>query len=293
MYGQLVINGVIAGGTYALVGVGFGLILYTGRFFHVAHGGIILIAPYVAYALAHLALWPPYVAGAIGVVAAAAAGALVELVLYRPLRDRSTSPTGLFIASLGVLIILQNALGLGFGNDVITVRTEPSILAISIAGGRITIIQLGIILSSLGLAALTWTLLRLTNLGKMLRAVGDDRDLAEIRGISAPLISMVAVVLGSGLGGVAALLVGHDVGAVPSTSFQLLFMGFIVAIGGGMNSIGGMVLIAFSLGVAREMVGWLFPTQWQDAFVYFILAGLLVLRPQGILGTRKGMRSWL
>ena len=111
MYSQLLVNGLIAGSIYALVALGFGLIYSTTRFFHFAHAAIFTTGAYLAYSgwLLGLSL---YIAIPLAVIGTSILGALLEVGVYRPLRRKGASSLILLLASLGLLIVIQNAISI-------------------------------------------------------------------------------------------------------------------------------------------------------------------------------------
>lgn len=124
MLPQLLANGLIAGTVYALVALGFGLIYFTARFFHFAHGAVYAVGAYLTYAcwLSGLSL---YAAIPLAVMGTSILGALLDIGIYRPLslRRRGASSLILLIASLGLFTVIQNLISLVFGDDTKTIRS--------------------------------------------------------------------------------------------------------------------------------------------------------------------------
>ena len=122
MLPQLFVNGLIAGGIYSLVALGFGLIYSTTRFFHFAHGAVYAVGAYLTYAcwLFGLSL---YIAIPLAIIGTSILGALLDIGIYRPLRQRGASSLILLIASLGLFTVIQNLISLVFGDDTKTIRS--------------------------------------------------------------------------------------------------------------------------------------------------------------------------
>src|SRR3990172_4346139 len=110
MLPQLFVNGLIAGGVYSLVALGFTLIYSTARFFHFAHGAVYAWGAYLVYALGVLAEMPLALAIPLALAALAALGAAMEAAIYRPLRARGASALVLLLVSLGLFVILQSTI---------------------------------------------------------------------------------------------------------------------------------------------------------------------------------------
>ncbi|MDJ0532374.1 MAG: branched-chain amino acid ABC transporter permease [Xenococcaceae cyanobacterium MO_207.B15] len=289
MWSQILLNALIAGSTYSLVGIGFSLIFSPARFFHMAHGGIITVAGYLVYAMAVLFKLNHSLSIFIALFLAAILGSVMELLVFRRLRQQKGSGTIQLIASLGILVVLQNLISLVFGDDVMVLNPGVVKEGLQIGAARITDVQLGIVLTNIVVFLLISFLLHRTKIGWMIRAVTDDAELAQIFGISVELVILLPFFIGSAIAGIAGILIAYDIGLTPLLGFQALFMGVVAAISGGITSPTGTMLAGLLLGIIMQISAWLLPTQWQEAIAFTILLLFLLLRPQGLLG--KPLRS--
>jgi len=280
---QLFVEGLFAGSVYALIALGFGLIYSTTRVFHFAHAAIYTAAAYLAYSGGLLGL-KLYVAIPLAVILASMLGGLLEIVVYRPLRKKEASPVILLLASLGLLIVIQNAISLLFGDGAKSIRGSAVSEGLAIFEARITAIQVGIMISSVLLLALCWAFIKYSNKGKAMAAVANDPELARIVGIELDQVILFTFVLGSALAAIASILISFDTDMTPTMGFDALLMGVVAAIVGGIGSIPGAFLGGLLVGMAQHLGVWKLPTQWQDAIVFGILIIFLLLRPQGLLG---------
>jgi branched-chain amino acid transport system permease protein len=281
---QILTNGIIAGSIYALVALGFGLIYSTARFFHIAHGAIYTASAYTAYTFSVLLGWHPASGILFGVVAGTALGALMEISVYRVLRRFGSSAVVLLIASLGMLVCIQNAISTVFGDRPRVLRFGEVEEGLLIPGAHITKIQMTIVVVSLLLSTGTWVLLRGSRFGRMLRAVAGDRELASAYGINTDKTILVTFLLGSALASIAGVLIGMDTNLTPAMGFNALLMGIVAAIVGGVGSVPGSFIGGLFIGLAQHLGVWKLPTHWQDAIVFTILILFLLLRPQGFFG---------
>jgi len=286
MAAQLVLNGFLAGSVYALVALGFGLIYRVTKFFHFAHGAVYAAGAYLAFALAALAGLPLPVAFPGAVAGATLLGMGMEWAVYRPLRKRRSSSLVLLLASLGLYTVLQNVISLGFGDDTKTLRTWPVREGLAILGARVTPIQVAIFCASLCLFAATWAVVSRTRVGKALRAVANDPELALVSGIDSDRVILWAFGIGSGLAAVAGILVSLDVDMTPTMGMNALMMGVVALIIGGANSLPGAALGALLLGLAQHLGVWKIPSEWQDSIAFGVLLVFLLFRPQGMLGRK-------
>jgi len=283
MLPQLLVNGLIAGGIYSLVALGFGLIYSTTRFFHFAHGAVYAVGAYLTYAcwLSGMSL---YAAIPLAVIGTSILGALLDIGIYRPLRQKGASSLILLIASLGLFTVIQNLISLVFGDDTKTIRSGTVTEGLPLFGARITPIQIAIIIVSALLILLCWILMKRTKVGKAMRAVANDPELARVVGIEPDRVILFTFALGSALAAVAAILISLDTDMTPMMGFYALLMGVVAVIAGGVGSIPGAALGGLLVGMAQHLGVWKIPTQWQDTIVFLILIFFLLFRPQGFLG---------
>lgn len=286
MVSQLLLNGLIAGSVYALVAVSFSLIYRTVRFFHFAHGGIYTAGAYLCFTFYSSLRFSFFLAVICAVLLTAALGAGMDVLIYRPMRARHVSSIVLLIVSLGLLIISQNLVSLIFGDATKSLRTFVA-QTYNIGGARITSIQLIIIAMSVAVCALTWLLLQFSYLGRLMRAVANDSELCRVVGVRNDRVIIMVFAIGSAITAGAAVLVSLDTDMTPTMGFGALFMGVVAAIIGGVESMPGAALGAIFVGLIQQLAAWKLPTQWQDAIVFVILIGFLVLRPQGLLGKKR------
>lgn len=290
MHAQLLVNALASGAGYALVAVSFGLIYRVVHFFHIAHGAVYTLAAYCALVCVTILGWPLAAAAVVAVVAAAGIGIGLELLIYRPLRRRNSSDAALLLASLGLLIVLQNVVSLVFGDETRSMRHGDVAAGIEVIGARITIVQLTILLVSPILTGALWAWLRFGRYGKYVRAVADDPKLSTIVGVPADRVFVVVFAVGSALVAVIAVLNGLDTDLTPLMGFRVILMGIVAAIIGGIGSIPGAFLGGMVIGVLESWGAWVLPSQWQDTTVFVVLVVFLLVRPQGVLGRplRKG-----
>jgi len=281
---QIVANAVITAGSYLLVGLGFSLIYTTCRFFHLAHAVVLTAAAYSTFVL-HVWLGLPLSISVAGAVAlTAAVGVSMELGIYRPLRKRQGSSSELLVASLGVYVSIQALLTLLFGAGTRTFR-DGEIASVSLLWSvRVTRPQIAVLVASVGaLSAISLFLYR-TKLGKTVRAVASDPDLAVVYGVNVNRCFVSVFALGSAIGAVAGILVGFDGDVTPTMGFRILVMSVVALIVGGIGSIRGLALGCLLLALSQHLTAWWFSSRWQDGIVFVIFISFLLWRPQGILG---------
>jgi branched-subunit amino acid ABC-type transport system permease component len=213
-------------------------------------------------------------------------GCMMEWFVYQPLRKRGATSTILLLASLGLYIVLQNLVSMIFGDDTKSIRTWPVIEGNEILGARITDIQIIVIASSLLLVTIVGLWLSRTKTGKAMRAVANNKELANISGINSDKIILLSFAIGSALAGVAGILVALDVDMTPTMGMNALMMGVVAMIVGGVGSIWGIAFGALLLALAQNLGVWYISSQWQDAIAFAILLIFLHFKPEGFLGKK-------
>ena len=286
MINQLILNGIIAGSVYTLVAVGFAVIYRTVRFFHFAHGVVFTAGAYFTYLFKAWLGWPVIVAIPVSIGLCAVLGMMMEIFVYRPLRHKESSALILLLASLGIYIVLQNIISMIFGDDTKTIRSGIVKEGINLLGARITPVQITIICVSLLLVLACFLFLKYTKIGRSMRAVANNPELARVTGINSDSVVFWTFAIGSALAGIAGILVALDVDMTPTMGMNALMMGVAAMIIGGVESIPGVALGALLLGMAQHLGVWKISSQWQDAIAFAILLVFLLFRPQGFLGKR-------
>src|SRR6185503_4666570 len=169
-------------------------------------------------------------------------GILIELCVYRFLRRAGSSSLILFLSSLAVVIIIQNAIGMIFGSEIQVAQRQVEQGDLQIIGVKFTSLQAIASVVTIFIFSITWAFLRFTLTGKKMRAIANDPDLAEIIGIRRDRILLVAIAIGSSLAGIAGFLICYDTAVNPTSGFGVLLIGITAAIVGGIDNIPGTML---------------------------------------------------
>lgn len=278
---QLAVAGIINGSGYALLGVSFGLILgVTGRF-HYAFALVFTIAAYVTSLLISSAAVPWPLAMAAGLAAAVVAGVACERVVYRPLAARSgaVSLLTVFIASLGITIA---------GTNVITLLWSSTSRAIDafaihpmhLGSVTFTSLELTMVIVFWALIAALAAGLRYLNLGRQIKAVRSNPELARTAGIEPNRINLWVFAIGSLLCGVTAILLGMRFAVNPAMGTRPVVFAFVVAFLGGTGSSPLRVgLAGLLLGLVESLSQLWVEPQWSSLVVFSVLFLYVALRP--------------
>jgi len=281
---DLLIGGSAAGALYALMALGLVLIYKTTDVVNFGHGDMAVISTFVAYALAIQAGWPLPIA-VIGAVAfAGALGALVELTVMRPARDRQASVLGLVVATLGLALIINGLAGIIWGHDV---KSFPYLLTgppLAVAGLLIPLDQLVNLGVGVTLAAVLYAFFRYSALGVAMRAAISNRTAARLMGIPVNRVFVLSWTMGVALGAVAGMLATPALFLEPNRMVDLLIKGFAAAVLGGFTSLPGAVVGGLSVGILENLVGAYISIELKATFAFALIVLVLSVRPEGLLG---------
>jgi branched-chain amino acid transport system permease protein len=280
---QVFSTGLGLAGYYALVAVGFALIFATLRIFHIAHGTVFIVGGYVFFALHRLLGLNVFASAAAGVACAGLAGLAIDKIVYAPVLRRGGGMFSVFIASLGATLIVEAGF-LAWTKGVVAVARTDMMDIVIIEDIAVRIFDIGILALVAATFAALYFWLHRTNTGLEVRALTDNADLAAIVGVDVRHTRNAIFLVASLLAGLAGVLTTYDTGIEPSTGFQILFIGVVAFILGGVRHILlGTLVGAACLGLLTAFAGFFFP-EWIVSATFFIMIVLIIFRPQGILG---------
>jgi branched-chain amino acid transport system permease protein len=282
---QVILSGIVVGGIYALVALGFVVVYRSVTMFNFAQteyytlGGMLFATFLARYQL------PLVLAVLLTMVVAALVGILSERLAFRRLLLLGARPANLIIVSLALAVVLRSVILLIWGTDarqVPTLGNNP----IEIAGLLVTPQQIFILGSTLLVVALLHLFMHRTRLGLALRATASNRTMAGLMGV--PLTSMLALsfALSAGIGALGGILVAPILLAQYSMGQAILVKAFAAAILGGLSNVQGVIVGGLIIGLAENLAGAYLSSAYKDVVAFAVLLGVLALRPSGILGGR-------
>jgi branched-chain amino acid transport system permease protein len=277
---QIILNGLALGGLYCLVAVGLTLVFGVMGIMNFAHGELYMLGAYVlfwTYAFYHV----PFVVGVLlaGLIVGCV-GVLLELTTFRPLRN---VPMMGFVASLGISLILQVSVRTASGAWYKSVPT-PFSQRVDVLGATIDLNRILIIASGIGLLLLLGLFLYRTKAGLELRASAMDREAAALQGISINKSAMLTMLISAGLAGVAGALVAPITTLDTAMGGTIIMKAFLIVIVGGVGSIRGALLIAFTFGFVESYFGTQIDPQLALPIGMIAMLFLLSFKPSGLFG---------
>ena len=279
------INGLSLGSIYALIALGYSMVYGIILLLNFAHGDVIMVGAYMSWFVMNQLGLGPVTAVCATILTCTLLGVVIEKIAYTPLRNAPR--ISLLITAIGVSFFLEYTaeLILGSGAKVIPAYyTNQTFRLGKVPLGLTSIITLAVtVLSMLGLTFLV----QKTKLGKAMRAVSEDKEAAELMGISVNRTITVTFAIGSALAGVAAIFYGAAYTYIrPTTGAMPGIKAFTAAVFGGIGSIPGAMLGGVLLGVIEQLSKTYISTLWADAIVFGVLVAVLVVKPTGLLGKR-------
>lgn len=285
LHPQLVVSGLQSGAVYALVGLGYAIILNSTGLLNFAQGDFLMIGGLVI-AVVYTSWHLPYLVGVIAALAAVAGiGLMAQYVLIRPLRRKKGSVFSMIMVMVAAMIVLEQGAGLVFGKQELPVDSPLPDQAIVLLSDTYILPHTLYLLAGVGsVFVLTYFFYHHTNLGKQMYAVGVDMAAARAIGINVPRANAVAFALGGGVAAAGGILFAPLVGAHWLMGLPLTVKGFVAMVVGGGTRLEGPLVGGLILGVAEVLAFSWISTAYGSALALIVLLVVLVVRPSGLLG---------
>lgn len=277
---QHVVNAVILGSTYALLGIGLTLIFGIMRVVNFTHGELYALGAYAVFFLEVSLGVNFFLALVISVVVGCAVGAAIEFVLLRPLLDADIDTT--MLVMIGAWIVMQNTELLYWGGVSKAVMTPFPEEPLQIGPVFVSWLRLFVLVMALVLIGATYVLINWTKLGKAMRATFQDRDTAALMGVNIKGIYTATFAIGSGLAAAAGALLGPVFLVTPSMGDLASLKAFAIVILGGLGNITGATLGGFILAFVEEIGAGYISSGYRDAMGFLIIIIVLLFKPTGL-----------
>jgi branched-chain amino acid transport system permease protein len=277
---QHLVNALIMGGTYALLGIGLTLIFGIMRIVNFTHGELYAMGAYMMYFFATVMGLNFFVAIAFAIVAGMAMGSFIEFTLLRPKRGADIDTTMLLM--IGAWIVMQNAEHLIWGGIAKSIPSPLPEAPLVIGPVSISWLRVMVLVVSVVLIAATYFLINRTKLGKAMRATFQDGGTAALMGVNVNAIYTTTFALGSGLGAAAGALLGPVFVVTPTMGDLASLKAFAIVILGGLGNITGAAIGGFMLAVAEEIGAGYISSGYRDAMGFLIIIIVLLFKPTGL-----------
>ena len=277
---QLIINGIAVGSILALAAIGLTLTYGILKLSNFAHGDFMTLGAYLTW-LANtggLNIWVSMILGAVGTMVAML---ISEFLLWKPMRDRRASDTTLIIISIGLALFIRNGILLVYGgsNQLYQLPVVPAMQF-----GELRIAYYRVVVVGLAIAAIValHLILQNTKIGKAMRAVADNIDLARVSGINVERVVLWTWIVTGTLTAFAGGMYGLIAVVRPNMGWFLILPMFASVILGGIGNPYGAVAGAFIIGIAQELSVPLLGSEYKLGVALAIMIVILLVRPQGI-----------
>lgn len=277
-----VLNGLALGSLFMILSSGLAMIYGLRGVTNFAHGALYMAGAYIAYSVSnHISFWAALV---IAPVALAFIGAVLELVFFRNLQERSHIEVGL--VTFGIAMVLERLIVILWGERTLAVSAPAGLDGTTSVFGtdyptyRLLVIGIAV---AMALALVWW--IRSSTIGLHIRAASQDLETASILGINVDRVSLVVVCLGAALAGLAGTLAAPYVSVYPAMGAAILINVLIVVVIGGVGSIGGAMIAGMALGILQT-VGSVWIPSLSVLIPYAALVVVLLWRPTGLAGKR-------
>lgn len=286
-YLNLAISGAVQGMIIALAALAVSLSFAVARFPNAATGDIMTLGAYTAVIVQAAAAGSLVVGSIAAMLVTVALSVACFLLVFRKLADRPLVAS--LIASIGIAFFLRSTLTLFLGFDQYVFRV-PIMRAMNLSGVRILPIDLWLAGISAFVLAGVFALLFLTPLGRRMRAVAADSNLARASGIRSGQVMITLWAIVGLLSAIAGIMVGIKTVVTPELGWDLLLPAFAAAILGGIGSPVGAVIAAVGLGIVQELSTPLVGFTYKIALAFVALIAVLIVRPQGLFGQAERVR---
>jgi len=285
---QTGLNGLSLGAIYALGAVGLTLVYGILKLVNFAHGDFLTFGAYMAY-LVNVTWGVPLVVAVFWAMAMTALlGVFFERILWGPMRAKRAGLLQLLLMSIGLAFVIRAVVQWFWGTSIRQLdvnRTD----SVELLGVRIGQTELMVVIVGFVVLVVIGFFIRYSLLGKRMRALADDIELAETAGIDTRRVILYTWVFAGALAGLAGVLAGAITDLRPDTGFELLLPIFAAVVMGGIGDAFGALAAGMVLGVVIEWSTLVIDARWKIAIGFVALVIVLVIRPQGIFGRAKAI----
>ncbi len=275
---QVIVNGILLGSVYALLGVGMTMIFGIVKLTNLAHGEFVVLGAYLSTVLAPLLGIDPVLTLVFTVPLMFLTGFLLQYFLIG--RAMKKGAEAALLVTFGLSIILQDGMLMIFTADARHIVASYSMMTVSVGALEVSVLHLVLFAISLVSILSLSAFLKYTHTGRAIRATADDSDAAALSGVNISKVYSIAMGIAMASAAVAGLCVGMKWTYYPSSGGSYLLIAFVVVVIGGMGSVPGTMVAGVLFGLAQVIGG----ANYGLLISYVMLLIVLVIRPKGIFG---------
>jgi branched-chain amino acid transport system permease protein len=288
---QHLVNGLMVGAIVALPALGLTLIFSVLGFINFSVAAQMTAGAYAGWLVNKYLGFPLVPCLLVAFASAGALGVVSDRLALAPMRRRPSAHSALMVAvvSIALNLVLENMFRFAFGSGLNSYEFAVA-RDVQVWGIRIGPQQARNFLLAVGITAAMSAFFSLTRIGKAMRAVADNPDLARLKGINPQKLTNIATFIGMGLAGVGGALLGMDTSVDPSTGARLVLVIFAASVLGGLTSLPGAVVGGIVVGVVSEIAVIWIPPVYQSAMAFLTILLVLLLRPTGLFAGFAGVK---
>jgi branched-chain amino acid transport system permease protein len=274
------INGLALGAGYALLAVGWTVLLSAARLVNFAHGQLYMLGAFVTWFVISSLGVPYLLAVPIAVVVVAALGLVMQLAMTRLVLEQNI--VSLMLVTLAFGYLIEGLASLIFGGNPQIIDSPFRSHGVAIGSARVTQQDVLIVVIALVMYAATFFVLTRTNVGRTVRGVAEDPKLAQLYGINAAKVYAGVFVFASACAALAGAVIAPRSPILTGIGFQEVIITFLVVVLGGIGSIIGGLVVGLGLGLFIAVFGAVVSPAYSLAAAFAVLLVVLVLRPEGL-----------
>jgi branched-chain amino acid transport system permease protein len=282
-----IVNGLMLGALYAIVSVGLTLVFGIVKVINFAHGEFLMVSMFLVYLVTTFFGVHPYFSLIVVLPAAFVMGMLVQRLLIEPLQNSDEHI--MIFATVGLSIALINLMLLIFGPDILNTPSSGLRQPVNIGSGMFLTGQLNILICAIAVVGGIHLFLTRTQLGRSIRATGQNRSAAQLMGINVSWIYMVIFGIGAACVGLAAVLIAPLYPTSPEVGQYFVLLSFVVVVMGGLGSITGALVASMIIGLVDTFAGFYLGANVKDLVVFGVFLLVLIFRPQGLFGGARNL----
>lgn len=282
---QHLVNALVMGSTYALLGIGLTLVFGIMRVVNFSYGELYALGAYAAYGFVAIVGLDYFSTLLLAIVVGFLMGWLIEFVLLR--RCKLENIDEVMLIMIGVMIVMQNTELWVWGGVAKVVQTPFAVEPLVIGEVSVSPTRVFVFCSALVLLALFYVLIEKSRLGRAMRATFQDRDAAQIVGVNVKRIYTVTFALGSSMAAVTGALLAPVFLVSPTMGDLASLKAFAIVILGGLGNLVGAALGGFVLALLEEFGAGYISTAYRDAFGFLVILLVLLFRPQGLFAAKE------
>ena len=279
-----ILNGLLTGAVYALVALGLTLIYGVLHIINFAHGALLTAAMFAAYFASHVLGIDPYIAAFIVAPVFFAFGYGLQRFMIGPAshgEDRN-----MLLVTLGLAVIIENALLFGFSADTRTIDVPYAFQSIDFGFTFLAVPRLVGFAAVFVVALALWLIMGFTDIGRAIRAVAKEKLGAELAGIDVAHVYAVTFGLGTACVAIAACLLIPTYYVNPSAGDAFVLVAFTIVVLGGMGSVPGALIGGLVIGVVESLSSLFLGESLGQVGIFLIFIAVLLVRPQGLFGVK-------